>query len=86
MNHNLFTHPNEIVVNIEDDNYSIKSINEADTILQVLSTLNYNEVEILKKLKYQLLNSKFIREKEKSDTLQKLELYLNQNSYLRTTN
>ena len=34
----------------------------------------------------ELLTTDFITEKEKTDTLLKLKLYLEQNSYLRTTN
>lgn len=85
MNHNLFTHPNEIVVDINDDGYKLSSIQEADNILNVLDNLNYNNDEILNQLKSDLLSSDFITEQEKYDTLQKLELYLSQNSYLRTT-
>jgi len=48
MNHNLFTHPNEYTININESN--------------------------------------FTTEKEKCDTLAKLELLITQNGYLRTTN
>ena len=86
MNHNLFSHPTECSVIINENDYSIESINESSSLLQVISSLGYDETKILTKLKNSLARSTFITEEEKSDTLQKLELYLYQNSYLRTTN
>jgi len=86
MNHNLFTHPNEIVINIDERNYEISSIKEAQSILSVLDTLSYDTRQILDKLKTTLHKQDFITEEEKSATLSRLEIYLKQNSYLRTTN
>lgn len=86
MNHNLFSHPTECSVIINENGYSIENINESSSLLQVISSLGYDETKILTKLKNSLARSTFITEEEKSDTLQKLELYLYQNSYLRTTN
>ncbi len=86
MNHNLFSHPSECSVIISEDGYTIENINEASSLLNVVSSLGYDETQILIQLKNTLARSTFITEEEKSDTLQKLELYLYQNSYLRTTN
>lgn len=86
MSHNLFAHPTECSVIISDDDYSIENIDESNTLLKVISNLGYDETQILIKLKNSLARSTFITEEEKSDTLQKLEIYLYQNSYLRTTN
>jgi len=86
MNHNLFSHPSECSVIITDEGYTIESINEASSLLNVISSLGYDETQVLIQLKNTLARSTFITEEEKSDTLQKLELYLYQNSYLRTTN
>ena len=86
MSHNLFAHPSECTIDINDTGYEIKSINESSSLLKILSNLGYDEKQILIQLKNSLARSTFITEEEKSDTLQKLELYLYQNSYLRTTN
>jgi len=86
MNHNLFSHPTECSVVISEDGYTIENIDESSSLLKVISSLGYDETQILIKLKNSLGRSSFITEEEKSDTLQKLELYLYQNSYLRTTN
>ncbi len=86
MNHNLFTHPSECSVLISEEGYAIENIDEANSLLNVVSSLGYDETQILVQLKNTLARSTFITEEEKSDTLQKLELYLYQNSYLRTTN
>ena len=85
MNHNLFSHPSECTILINKNGYELSHKQESDNLLDVISALGYDETEISKTLKNSLLNSTFITEKEKSDTIAKLELYLKQNSYLRTT-
>ena len=86
MDHNLFTHPNEYTINIDENGYSITNAVESKNILEILESIGYNQDEILNKLKSDLQKSDFITEKEKCDTLSKLETFLQQNGYLRTTN
>ena len=86
MSHNLFTHPNECNVEITDEGYTLHNLIESDNILDILDDIGYDKAQILIQLKNKLANSTFSTEEEKSDTLQKLELYLYQNGYLRTTN
>ncbi len=86
MSHNLFTHPNECSIEITEEGYTLQDIEESENILDILSDIGYDKAQILIKLKNNLANSAFTTEEEKSDTLQKLELYLYQNGYLRTTN
>jgi arginine decarboxylase len=85
MNHNLFTHPNEYEVNIGDTDYEIKCNSKSKNILEILDSIGYDKNEIVSKLKSDLLQSKFITEQEKSDTLSELDTLLKQNGYLRTT-
>ena len=86
MQHNLFTHPSEYTIEIDDNSYTIKNAVESKSVLNILGSIGYNKDEILNKIETDLLNSDFITEKEKSDTLLKLKLFLKQNGYLRTTN
>ena len=86
MNHNLFTHPNEYTINIDENGYEIVNAVESKNILDILDSIGYEKENILNKLKTDLANSDFITEKEKCDTLAKLETFLCQNGYLRTTN
>jgi arginine decarboxylase len=86
MNHNLFTKPSEYTIIINDADYEIINSVESKSILEILNSIGYNKVEILKKLEIDILKSDFITEKEKSDTLLKLKTFLEQNGYLRTTN
>ena len=85
MNHNLFTHPNEYTVYINDTDYEIKNEVESKSISGILESIGYDKNEILNKLKIDLQKSHFITEKEKNDTLAKLEIFVEQNGYLRTT-
>lgn len=86
MNHNLFTRPSEYTIEIDENNYTITNTIDSNNILEILNSIGYDPDEILTKLKSDLLESEFITEKEKSDTLAKLELFVEQNVYLRTTN
>ena len=86
MNHNLFTHPNECSIEVTDSGYLLHDIVESQNILDILDNIGYDKSQILIQLKNNLANSTFTTEEEKNDTLQKLELYLYQNGYLRTTN
>ena len=85
MNHNLFTHPSEYTIHVNDSGYEITNGVESKNILDILESLGYEKKEILNKLKTDLSNSEFITEKEKDDTLAKLQIFLKQNGYLRTT-
>lgn len=85
MNHNLFTHPSEYTVDVHDNGYEIKNRVESKNVLDILESIGYNKDEILNKLKSDLSNSDFITEKEKNDTLAKLQIFVDQNGYLRTT-
>jgi len=86
MNHNLFTHPSEYTIKIDDDGHQIINEVESKNILQILESIGYNKDSILEKLENDLLMSDFIIEKEKDDTLAKLKIFVEQNGYLRTTN
>jgi arginine decarboxylase len=86
MEHNLFTHPNEYTIEVNDESYKILHKVESKNILEILESIGYDGKNILTKLKEELLKSEFITEKEKSDTLLKLETFIKQNGYLRTTN
>lgn len=85
MSHNLFSHPNEYTVFIDDSGFTITNEIESKNILEILTSLGYGRDELLSKLKIDLANSSFNTEKEKSDTLSRLETLVKQNGYLRTT-
>ena len=85
MNHNLFTKPTEYTIKVNDSGYEIMNECESKSLLNILDTIGYKQDEILNKLESDLLNSYFITEKEKSDTLIQLRLFFKQNGYLRTT-
>jgi arginine decarboxylase len=86
MNHNLFTHPSEYTIEIDEDGHKIINKVESKDILEILESIGYNKDDILDKLKNDLMKSDFISEQEKNDTLAKLETFVKQNGYLRTTN
>ena len=85
MNHNLFSHPSECSVEITEEGFKLYNIEDSISVMDILDDMGYNARELLIKLKTNLLQSDFITEEEKNDTLQKLENYMYQNGYLRTT-
>jgi len=85
MQHNLFTHPTEAVINFSDDgSYTIDNLIEAQNLMDVLDDLDYDTNTIDKALKYQIEASEHMTKDEKNDLLGKLYLYLSENSYLKT--
>ncbi len=86
MNHNLFTHPNEYTINIDENSYTISKEIESKNILDILESIGYDKDEVFDTLKNDLLKSKFHTDFDKQDALSKLEIFINQNGYLRTTN
>lgn len=85
MQHNLFSHPSEATVHIDEEGYRFDNLDEAEDILEVLDNLEYDPKTVLNKLEKRIAGSEFIAEEEKPDTLATLKYYLAQNGYLRTT-
>jgi len=85
MNHNLFSHPTEVVVKFnEDGDYYLESIVEANNLMDVLEDLGYDKNIIDKRLKNCIEESAIIDDEQKQTLLGKLYLYLSENSYLKT--
>ncbi len=85
MQHNLFTHPTEVIVNFDDDgNMSYDELIEAQNLMDILDDLDYDMEDIDKRLKELIESSDLIDDAEKSAVLSKLYLYLSENSYLKT--
>jgi len=86
MNHNLFAHPHEYTIVLNENSYEIKNQKKSKSILDILDSIGYDKNTIKKNINNKLQKNIFITEKEKNDTLSKLETLLEQNGYLRTTN
>jgi len=85
MKHNLFTHPTEaLIIFDEKGNYVIKDIIEAQNLMDILDDLDYDTQEIDKRLKIRIQESIHINNEEKEELLEKLYIYLGENSYLKT--
>jgi len=77
MKHNLFTHPTEVTVEFDENGeFELTNIIEAQNILDVLEDMNYNK---------NYFNTKFSKGVPQKNLLEKLQLYLNENSYLKTS-
>jgi len=87
MQHNLFTHPTEAVINFgSDGSYSIDNLIEAQNLMDILDDLEYDTNLIHSILKEHIEASNYMNEDEKTKLLNKLYLYLSENSYLKTEN
>ena len=85
MHHNLFSHPSEATVHIDDDGYTFTNLDEAEDILEILDNLEYDPKAVLNQLETRIAASEFITKEGNRDTLSTLKRYLAQNGYLRTT-
>lgn len=87
MKHNLFTHPTEFSVILDDEEdlgYRIENLLEAQNILDVLDDLDYDTKEIERELKQKIDDSKNLNNDEKKELLGNLYIALSENGYLRT--
>ncbi len=80
--HNLFAHPTEITVIFNDNGYELKDIKESKNILEILSEIGYDRDDIVDNLYNKINNSSLIKEKEKA--LKLMDIFLKDNSYLKT--
>jgi len=85
MHHNLFSHPSEATVHIDDEGYHFANLDEAEDILEILDNLEYDPKKVLNQLETRIAESEFITKEGNRDTLSTLKRYLAQNGYLRTT-
>jgi len=86
MKHNLFTHPTEATIRIDDDGYEIENILESQSISDILEDLDYDIKEVQENLNDRIEASDIISEKEKKHILGEIYLFLNDNGYLKTIN
>lgn len=84
MKHNLFTHPTEASIYIDEKDYEIQDIIEAQSILDTLDDLDYDVRVIMDTLNEKISNSALINEKQKKQILGELYLFLNDNGYLKS--
>ncbi len=84
MEHNLFAHPTELSVEINDEGYEIKNIIKSKSIIEILKNIEYNEGEIRSILYDKVKKSKLVAEDKKSRVCEMINTFLNDNSYLKT--
>lgn len=85
MKHNLFTHPTECTVEFDENgNYKIKNLIEAQNVMDILDDMDYDIGIINKTLKDNINKATYMEKEEKRELLDKLYLYLSENSYLKT--
>jgi arginine decarboxylase len=84
MNHNLFAHPTEATITVTDKAYLIQNIVESPTIVDILENLNYDTTQIKEVLLKKIENSSLIPKELKNKTIDRVELFLKENGYLKT--
>ena len=84
MKHNLFTHPTEASVYIDENGYVLKDIIEAQSILDILEDIDYDIHAIMDILNERISESSLVDEKQKKHILGELYLFLNDNGYLKS--
>ncbi|MDR0747603.1 MAG: biosynthetic arginine decarboxylase [Helicobacteraceae bacterium] len=85
MRHNLFSHPTEAVVEIDDEGYHIRDLKPSASLLDILDDIDYDTTDVQRQLKKRIERSELIPEDKRQDVLAELYLYLSENSYLKTT-
>ncbi len=84
MKHNLFTHPTEATINIDESSYNITNLIESSSILDILDDLDYDVKEVKENLEKNINNIVDISDKNRKKLFNRLEKLLNENGYLKT--
>lgn len=82
--HNLFSHPTEVSVEIDEDGYAIKDITLSKSISRILKKIGYEESGIREKLLKRVYHSDLIDSDKKSAVMDMIDIFLNDNGYLKT--
>lgn len=85
MNHNLFSHPTEATILINDEGYEVDSLIQSQSLLDTLEDIDYDILDIQNRLRLNIEGSKKLTEIEKKKVLGELYVYLSENGYLKTT-
>ena len=84
MNHNLFTHPTEVTITIDHEDYEMSNLLESQCIQDILEDMDYDVEEIQDNLKDRIEESPLIDDKQRKHILGEIYLFLNDNGYLKT--
>ncbi len=84
MKHNLFAHPSEATIYIDEKSYEITKVIESASILDILDDLAYNKDDILFKIKELINSTSFIKANDKERFKRVLENIVKENGYLKT--
>ena len=84
MKHNLFTHPTEVSVIVNDEGYKFESFMEAQSISDIFEDLDYDIKEIQDNLNKKIVNSNLTDANEKKYIVKEIFSLLNDNGYLKT--
>ena len=83
MRHNLFAHPTELSVVINEDSFDIDNIVESNNILEILNEIGYSKNEVINVINEKIKNS--LKDKKDIETTRDMvEIFLKDNGYLKT--
>jgi arginine decarboxylase len=84
MNHNLFAHPMEATIEIDDEGYAIHNLKSSKSLSDILDNIDYDINELQSLLKEKLDKSTLSLE-EKTKLFGELFIYFSGNGYLKAT-
>lgn len=86
MSHNLFTHPTEASIYIDESGFRVEKVIESQSILDILDDMDYDTVKLRERLQQKIALSTYIPDDEKSIVVGRLEVFMDENGYLKTVN
>jgi arginine decarboxylase len=85
MYHNLFSRPNELVIDITKSSYNVKTINYSENLLTILSGINYVKEDIVGMLHQKVEDNSGLTREDREKLFVELAHYMHENGYLKTT-
>jgi len=84
MKHNLFEKPNEIIVDIDSDGFTIRDEVKTQTISNILNSVGFSPENIYNKFKNQIDNLSILNSQEKNVIFKNISNYFDKGNYLKT--
>lgn len=84
MDHNLFVHPTEATIEINESGYMIKNLIESSSVIDILDDLNYDTTQVRQTLIENINNSSLTSVSKKEKMAERIAIFLEENGYLKT--
>jgi arginine decarboxylase len=83
MKHNLFDRPSEVIVDIDEEDFTLRDVESSESISDILDSIGFERDKIYTKFKNQINSLNNISSQEKDVIFQNIYNYFDKDNYLK---